>query len=665
MAAQPNRAQTNLTEVVDVQSINAERPLEAIRKVGSAKPSQVVKCDILIVGGGTGGVAAALAATKAQHRSIKVCMTEETDWIGGQMTSQGVSALDENYLVETSGACRSYQKMRRAIRQFYSTSRKLSPEGASKKYLDPGNCWVSRLAFEPKVGLDVLKNLLKPAESEGRLATYLRFKPVYANYKSDKDGRKTIRSVSMINLDSNEIVEFEARVFIDATELGDLLPICSLEYGSGSDSASQTNEPHAPANGNVENVQDFVFPFVVEYRPGEHHVIEKPKFYDEFQAKGKFSLQGWKMFESAFRKQKNGEDDELLPFWTYRRLIDKTFFDDANYPFDVAMINWDSNDLRGENIIDKTAATQSERLASAKLLSLGFLYWLQTEVDRDDGGKGYPELMLRKDVLATDDGLSKFPYIRESRRIRPIKKIIEQDIVASSNDLSRSTSFEDTVGIGLYPVDIHGEQEVPGAAQQTSPFQISLSALIPVDATNLLPACKNIGVTHITNGAYRLHPIEWAIGEAQGSLAAHIVKDNREAKDYLKDFKRLRKLQLELVEHGAPIHWFDDVATDDENFAAIQFLAATNIFPGSEDELRFRPDEFVTEDEVCKVLGKIFPMEKLKDCETGKLATKKFVQSVCEGKRHVFENLAAGEDENVTRRQFAQEVFQQVKPGHL
>lgn len=660
MASQQNRNQARLTEVLDVQSINVSSPSDAIRKVSAAKPDYTVKCDILIAGGGTGGAAAALAATSSST-APKVCLLEETDWIGGQMTAQGVSALDENYLVETSGACKRYQDLRRGIRQFYSTERKLSAKGAAKKYLDPGNCWVSRLAFEPKVCLDLLKKELDAAEASGRLATYLRHKPVYAECSTDAHGRVTINAIEAINLDNGELTRFEAKVFIDATELGDLLPMCKLFYSSGSDAADTTREPHAPSVADPENVQDFVFPFVVEYRPGEHHVIKKPELYDEFNAKGKFSLQGWKMFESAFRKNEDGTESELLPFWTYRRLIDKNFFADPNYPVDVSMINWDSNDLRGENIIDKSAATQADRLARAKLLSLGFLYWLQTEVDRDEGGKGYPELMLRTDVLHTNDGLSKFPYIREARRIKPVKPIIEQDIVASTHDLPRSTAFEDTVGIGLYPVDIHGHQEVPGAAQQTSPFQISLSSLIPADATNLLPACKNIGVTHITNGAYRLHPIEWAIGEVQGLLAARLCKHKHEAKDFLKDFKLLRSLQKDLVESGAPIYWFDDIPTDHKDFAAIQFLAATKIFQGSIEELSFRPDEPVTEEEACAAIAKVLPDEQLnKSNQPDKQATKTFIQNLCKRTAHLLEKVSATETELVTRSEFAQALYQLI-----
>jgi hypothetical protein len=71
--------------------------------------------------------------------------------------------------------------------------------------------------------------------------------------------------------------------------------------------------------------------------------------------------------------------------------------------------------------------------------------------------------------------------------------------------------------VGSYRIDLH-----PTTRQRTYvdisswPFQIPLGALIPVRVENLLPACKNLGVTHITNGCYRLHPVEWNIGEAAG-----------------------------------------------------------------------------------------------------------------------------------------------------
>src|SRR6185369_9044773 len=140
---------------------------------------------------------------------------------------------------------------------------------------------------------------------------------------------------------------------------------------------------------------------------------------------------------------------------------------------------------------------------------------------RDDGkGSGYPELKLRKDVMDTEDGLSKVPYIRESRRIRGQARVAEQDIVFE-NDQPRARWFPDSIGTGFYMVDIHpcGANE-RGRMMMPKPFQVPMSALIPQKVTNLLAAGKNIGVTHLTNGAFRLHPIEWSVGEAAAVIAS-------------------------------------------------------------------------------------------------------------------------------------------------
>ena len=88
-----------------------------------------------------------------------------------------------------------------------------------------------------------------------------------------------------------------------------------------------------------------------------------------------------------------------------------------------------------------------------------------------------------------------------------------------------AATYADSVGIGMYRIDLHpstgGDNYIDVAS---SPFQIPLGALIPQRMANLLPASKNIGTTHITNGAYRLHPVEWNVGEAAGILAAFCLE---------------------------------------------------------------------------------------------------------------------------------------------
>ena len=610
--------------VVDVQSLDLNNPSSAVKKGTFTEPQSVVQCDLLIVGGGTGGIAAALQASRTDlssndHPRIKVCLTEETDWLGGQMTAQGVSALDENYLVETSGACRNYQAFRTKIRDYYRSHQMLAPEAAADEFLNPGNCWVSRLSFEPAVALRIINEMLQPAVDSRRLDIHYRLKAIYVRFAdgvitstADRPRQRTgqlsdhhIKGVGMVNLDTGTITEFESRLILDATELGDLLPLSGLEYSTGSDSHLFTGEPHAPNEGNPENVQDFVFPFVIDYRPNERCTIEKPPGYEHFNSQSKFSFNDYKMFERSVRCAENGIKTELLPFWDYRRLIDRRNFADSHYPFDVAMINWDSNDLRGMNIIDKAPDIQADYLAQAKALSLGFLFWLQTEAPRDEGGAGYPELMLRKDVLGSQDGLSKFPYIREARRIRARKAIVEQDIEAGTTGSARARPCFDSVGIGLYPVDIHGFQEVPGAGQATNPFQIPLGALIPAPGGNLLPACKNIGTTHITNGAYRLHPIEWAVGEAQGLLCSYSLHKHLQPADWLDNQRLLRELQVRLLAQGIPIYWYDDVSTIHPQFQAIQFLAVSGVMSGVDDHLHFHPDEAITRTQAAQVLAHV------------------------------------------------------------
>lgn len=567
-------------EVVDVERISLSNPGVAIRTMKLNGRPKTIECDVFIAGGGMGGIAAAI---RSLENGLKVCMTEETEWLGGQMTSQGVSALDENHQVETCGATALYQKFRQSIRAHYRAMEGATAEAKADERLNPGTCWVSWLSFEPAVALAEIDRLLAEWLKSGRLKVYSRTKVIHGKVVR---GRAT--RVVAVNFNTNLFIEFRPQFVIDATELGDLLPILNIPYVSGAESRQETGEPHAPEHSNPENVQDFTYPFVIEFRDGKNHTIEKPEGYEALRDRGQFSFLGYKMFDQAPIAGKSGS---YLPFWTYRRLIDKQLFPNSEFKHDVSMINWESNDVRGENIIDKSADVQVTRLALGKTISLSFLYWMQTELPRDEGGKGYPELCLRFDVLGTDDGLSKYPYIRESRRIRAKKTIVEQEIAAATNSGARAALFDDSVGIGFYPIDIHGHQDVPGAGQSSKPFQIPLGSMVQSSVRNFLPACKNIGTTHVTNGAYRLHPIEWAIGEAAGEVAGLCRELNTTPLKILNNRRRLRIVQNRLASKGSPIFWYHDVPTWHSSFTAIQFCTVTGLLPHDPETMLFTPDD--------------------------------------------------------------------------
>ena len=153
------------------------------------------------------------------------------------------------------------------------------------------------------------------------------------------------------------------------------------------------------------------------------------------------------------------------------------------------------------------------------------IYWMQTDAPRPEGGYGYPGLRPRGDMLGSSDHLAQAPYIRESRRIKAEFTVLEQHVgVEARGDIQGAEPFHDTVGIGSYRIDLHPSYRRNYIDITNWPHQIPLGALIPQRVENLLPACKNIGVTHITNGCYRLHPIEWNIGEAVGALVAYCLE---------------------------------------------------------------------------------------------------------------------------------------------
>jgi hypothetical protein len=201
----------------------------------------------------------------------------------------------------------------------------------------------------------------------------------------------------------------------------------------------------------------------------------------------------------------------------------------------------------------------SEHFEAAKQLTLSMLYWLQTEAPRHDEGVGYPELRLRPDLTGTPDGLAKAPYIRESRRIRAAFTVCEQHVSADSNPgLTVAPGFVDSVGIGAYRIDLHPSTNGRGTIDLSSlPFQIPLGCLVPVRVQNLVPACKNIGVTHITNGCYRLHPVEWNIGEAAAALASVCLRNNVAPQAVYREQSLTWDVQIALSKLGVMITWGD------------------------------------------------------------------------------------------------------------
>ena len=528
--------------------------------------------DVVVAGGGIGGCACALAALR---NGLNVVMTEETDWIGGQLTQQGVP-LDEHRWIETHGATKSYRDFRKLLRNYYFRNYPLTETAKNDPLLNPGSGSVSRLCIEPRVGVAVLYELLAPWLSSGKLKILLNCKVKNADVDGD---RIKALEVKINNMQSRILLK--APYFVDATETGELLPLSKTEYVKGTESKRETGELHAPDMADPENQQAFTLCFAMDYQDGVNNVINKPEKYNFWKSFTPEMNPPWpgRLLDLAYSQPATlnpltlgfhpdgRETGDVLNLWNYRKIINRNNFKPGFYEGDITIVNWPQNDYLLGNMIDVSEKEFKKNIEDAKQLNLSLLYWLQTEVQRPDGGTGWPGLRLRNDIMGTDDGMAKYPYIREARRIRALFTVKEEHVGVENRTLvkgkeaaSRSEVFYDTVGVGFYYLDLHPSTKGNNYIDLPSlPFHIPLGSLIPQRMKNLLPACKNIGTTHITNGCYRLHPAEWNIGESVGVLVCYALKNKIEPATVRNNQTHLDSFQKLIRSQGVETHWPDNL----------------------------------------------------------------------------------------------------------
>ncbi|HLT60312.1 MAG TPA: FAD-dependent oxidoreductase [Microlunatus sp.] len=532
--------------------------------------------EVLVIGGGLGGVGAALAALSLGRRVI---LTEESPWLGGQLTSQAVPP-DEHPWIEKEAPTRHYRRFRNGVRSYYRRHYPLDENARSQALLNPGGGGVSPICHEPRVAVAVIDELLAPYRSDRQLQVLLDHEPVAAETDGDR-----VTSVRVRSRRTGTEQTLSAPYVIDATETGELLELAGVEHVNGAESRDETGELHA-VDGPAQPLdqQSFTWCFAVDYDPDGDHTIERPVDYDYWRAyRPEFwpgPLFAWEDLHPQTlepRKRAIFEDPDSWrgavsqDFWHYRRIFTRRHHVDGRYGSDVTLVNWPQIDYMDGPILGVDADTAARHLAGSREQSLSFLYWMQTEAPRLDGGTGYPGLRPRGDLLGSEDELALRPYIRESRRIKAEFTVLEQHLGVEAREAAGlpegSEIFFDSVGVGSYRIDLHpssGFGDGPRNYIDVSnyPFQVPLGALIPQRVDNLLPGNKNIGSTHITNGCYRLHPVEWTIGEAAGALAAHCLdtgqtpRSVRNVPARLAEFQRLLSSALDVR-----LAWSDQART--------------------------------------------------------------------------------------------------------
>lgn len=489
---------------------------------GMAACSEVSEYDVVIVGGGTSGVAAGLQSARLGARTLIV---EEFDWLGGMLTSAGVSATDGNYVLRGG----IWDEFRTELEHHYG-----GPDS-----LCTG--WVSKTMFEPSVGDSLFKCMV---------AREPNLEVCYRATASGFDRRDGVWRLDIDCGGKNERIA--ARVLIDATELGDVAKELGVPYDVGMDATSETGEKEALDAPN-DIVQDLTYVAVLKDY-GRDVTIPQPEGYDPA------------VFACCCINDNCITPKEPDRMWPREMMI--TYGELPNKKY---MINWpiEGNDYY-VNMVDMDAAGRAEAVRQAKNHTLCFLYFLQTEL-------GFRTLGLADDEFPTEDLLPFYPYHRESRRIHGLVRFTLNDI----SDPYANTLYRTTIGVGDYPIDQHHTRypewsSLPNLYFHPVPsYGVPMGVMLPAAQPGLIVAEKSISVTNLVNGSTRLQPVVLQIGQAAGALAALAVKENCEPSEV-----SVRKVQEVILDDGGYLLPYLDLPSTDPRFKAMQRIAATGILRG-------------------------------------------------------------------------------------
>jgi hypothetical protein len=586
---------------------------------------------ILVVGGSTAAYAATLGALQS---GSQVCLVQPQLVLGGQYTAQALSASDDAPLMTPKALIPPANQdpeqldngelfsISRLQRQFRDRQRALQPVEGKILY-NPGGGWVSHFAVTPVTAAIAFNQGIEPYLKTGQLTLIPIAEPIQVLLKDLPGAYLQVQGVVFQDRKTGVQFTLTGDVVIEATDLGDLLELGKIESRVGQESRSETGEAVLPEVPQPLCQQAFTFCALVEKTAlGQAQPIEPPPNYGIAPWLDPAELTGTFWVKSKGKWQGRAF---FAPYgiFRYRRLFRRT--EDSRSPQscigDVSVMNWGTsplgpnaalgcgNDYQLGVLTGVSRAERDRHIQQSRNLTQAFLHYLQTH--------DAPDLTPRGDLTWTTDGIALEPYIREARRGIALTTICHEDVATQFFPGSaRARSFNDSVGIGQYHyLDFHpnlapGHVKLGIGGNRSLPFTIPLGALIPLRTDGLVLSAKSIGTTHITNSAYRMHPIEWAIGEAGGHLAAFALSEGVALRDVAKETRLLRKFQGRLARQGIPLYWFNDVSHDDPDFEAIQVLAAAAIVRTEDAKtLNFKPDAGVSRGGVAMAIANVLSLE--------------------------------------------------------
>ena len=477
--------------------------------------------DVVIVGGGAGGTSAAIQSAR---NGAKTLLIEETNWLGGMLTSAGVSAIDGNYKLPSG----FWGEFKDSLVSHYG----------SLEALKTG--WVSNVLFEPKVGNEILKSI---AQNEKNL------KILYST--STQSVSKHDGNNFNYQIKTSEGTFF-SKILIDGTELGDLLPMLDDDYDVGMDSNEMYDENIAPEIKN-DIIQDLTFVMILK-NYNKKVKIDKPEGYDASE------------FYCSTSHKDCPESDKAL--WSPQQMMNY-----GKLPNDKIMINWPiyGNDYYS-NLIEMSKEEREVVFEKAKNKSLRYLYYIQDEL-------GFDNYSISDDEYETDDNFPLIPYYREARRMKG-QVTFSLNYIKNPYD-QKHKLYRTGVLVGDYPVDHHHDahpekEKLPKLAFYPIPsYSLPFGSLISKKNSNFLVAEKSISVSNLVNGTTRLQPVVLQIGQIAGLIASESIKQNKKPSEL-----NIRHIQSLILENGGYIQPYLDVEKTHPHFKAFQRIGSTGILRG-------------------------------------------------------------------------------------
>ena len=513
--------------------------------------------DVIIIGGGAGGTSAAIQSAR---NGAKTLLIEKTNWLGGMLTSAGVSAIDGNYNLPSG----FWGEFKDSLVSHYGDLESLKTG------------WVSNVLFEPKVGNEILKSI---AKNEKNLK--ILFSSSVTSIFQPKDDYYNF----IVNSSKGH---FSSKVLIDATELGDILPMINEDYDIGMDNIEMYDEDIAPKLKN-DIIQDLTYVMVLK-NYNKNVKIEKPKNYDPSE------------FYCSTSSINCTESDKAL--WAPNQMMNY-----GKLPNDKIMINWPiyGNDYYS-NLLEMNHDQREEVFKKAKEKSLKFLYYIQDEL-------GFYNYSLSDEEYNTKDKFPLIPYYREARRI---KGIVTFSLNYIKNPYDQKYPLYRTgILVGDYPVDHHHDahpdkKSLPQLAFYPIPsYSLPLGSIISKKTSNFLVAEKSISVSNLVNGTTRLQPVVLQVGQIAGLIASESIKNNISTNEI-----DTRDIQTKILNNGGYIQPYLDVEKNHPFFKAYQrigstgILRATGLNIGWSNQTWFYPEKSIVLDQLLKDLGHYYDLNK-------------------------------------------------------